>query len=41
MAISTDPRQVVAEARLYAITPNLATVLGGGVTRATVTFTYP
>ena len=24
----------------YAITPNLATVLGGGVTRATVTFTY-
>jgi Flp pilus assembly protein TadD/ribosomal protein L40E len=24
----------------YAITPNLATVLGGGITRATVTFTY-
>jgi Flp pilus assembly protein TadD len=25
----------------YAITPNLATTLGNGVTRATVTFTYP
>ncbi len=25
----------------YAITPNLSTILGNGVTRATVTFTYP
>jgi hypothetical protein len=25
----------------YAITPNLAMVLGTGITRATVTFTYP
>ena len=25
----------------YALTPNLAMVLGNGVTRATVSFTYP